>query len=163
MKKCMRCTKPATYHITELEHGDVEELHLCESCAHDYISGNEPGPVSSYAEKISDLAEVENEFKRSCTQCGITFAEFRKRGRLGCPSCYLAFQDLLMPLINHIHGATEHRGKLPRRAPTAGAGQYRLIQLRNRLRSAVEDEDYEAAAALRDQIQQLETELTQQG
>jgi protein arginine kinase activator len=163
MKKCSRCSKSATLHITELQKGVVQELHLCESCAHEYLSAPQGGPVSdveSLAEKIAEAAgeqELEELDQLVCPNCGITFREFRSQGRLGCPHDYIA----LMPLLENIHGETQHAGKVPKRAPDASQQQYRLIKLRNDLRSAVEDEEYERAARLRDEISALETELQQ--
>jgi protein arginine kinase activator len=95
-----------------------------------------------------------------CPNCGISFREFRSQGRLGCPHDYIAFEKELMPLLENIHGATQHVGKYPKRAPNSSQQQFKLIKLRNELRSAVDDEDYERAARLRDEIQALETQLS---
>lgn len=164
-KKCSRCSKPATLHITELREGAVQELHLCESCAHEYLTNpqaQEQNVTESVSDKLAaitsqeDLDEVD---QLACPNCGITFREFRAQGRLGCPHDYIAFERELMPLLENIHGETQHCGKLPKRAPDASQRQYRLIKLRNELRTAVEEEQYEDAARLRDEIQTLETEL----
>ena len=64
-----------------------------------------------------------------------------------------------LPLLENIHGETQHTGKFPKRAPDASQRQYQLIKLRNELRTAVEDEEYERAARLRDEISTLESEL----
>ncbi len=158
MKKCSRCSKPATLHITELREGSVHALHLCEACAHDYLDNSAAAEAEdaaeSFAQKLAEVAdegELEKLDKLECPNCGITFREFRSRGRLGCPHDYIAFEAELMPLLENIHGETQHTGKVPR--------QYRLIKLRSDLKSAVEDEAYEDAARLRDEIQSLELEL----
>ncbi len=91
-----------------------------------------------------------------CPNCGITFREFRSQGRLGCPHDYIAFAKELKPLLENIHGETQHNGKFPKRAPHASQLQYRLIKLRSDLRNAVEEEEYERAARIRDEIQSLE-------
>ncbi len=166
MRKCSRCAKPATLHITELREGAVEALHLCESCAHEYLSNPEVPQGSEEAESLVEklaegisAEELEVLDQLVCPNCGITFREFRGQGRLGCPHDYVAFERELMPLLENIHGETQHAGKFPKRAPDASQRQYRLIKLRNELRSAVEGEEYEHAARLRDEIQTLETEL----
>jgi protein arginine kinase activator len=168
MKKCSRCSKPATLHITELREGVVDVLHLCESCAHEYLSNAQPEPepaetaASGLSGKIKaatsdrDLEELD---QLTCPNCGISFREFRSQGRLGCPHDYIAFRNELLPLLENIHGETQHTGKLPKRAPGGSRRQYRLIKLRSNLRDVVEQEDYEAAAQLRDEIQALEVEL----
>lgn len=166
MKKCHRCQKTATLHITEIKHGDVQVLHLCESCAQEYLryTDNEPEEAEGLAAKLAestgeqDLEEID---QLVCPNCGITFKEFRSQGRLGCPHDYIAFEDELLPLLENIHGETQHCGKFPKRAPDASRRQYQLIKLRNELRSAIEEEQYETAARLRDDIQKLETKLAQ--
>ncbi|MDA1161250.1 MAG: UvrB/UvrC motif-containing protein [Planctomycetota bacterium] len=103
--------------------------------------------------------EVSGMDDRVCPNCGITFREFRSQGRLGCPHDYVAFETDLIPLIENIHGETQHCGKLPRRAPDSSRRQHQLIRLRSELKLAVEEEDYETAARLRDEIQEVETQL----
>jgi len=165
MKKCSNCAKPATLHITELRNGDVQALHLCEACAQDYLSNSavsEASDAESLAEKFAqtDDEELLEEYEELvCPVCGITFREFRQQGRLGCPHDYIAFEDELLPLLENIHGERQHVGKFPKRAPDASKRQYELIRLSNELKSAVEDEEYENAARLRDEIQQLKADL----
>lgn len=157
MKKCRRCSKPATLHITDLHQGSVQKIHLCENCASEYLQPSAPDPTDTEAmlEAASDeLLQEEEEL--TCPNCGITYREFRKQGRLGCPHDYVAFAKKLQPLLENIHESLQHCGKVPRRAPHASQRQYELIKLRNDLRTAVEKEDYETAARLRDEIKQLE-------
>jgi protein arginine kinase activator len=169
MKKCGRCSKPAMLHITEIRHGEVQALHLCESCAKEYLNESEAGgpppdeESASEGGETSDSIETEEDESAVCPHCGISFKEFRKQGRLGCPHDYTAFHDELMPLLENIHGETQHVGKVPKRAPKASQHQFRLIRLRNRLKTAVEDEMYEEAARLRDEIQRLEAEAGSSG
>lgn len=169
--KCQQCDKPATFHITELTGGKPQELHLCEEHARQYLtsSGNEPASAGSTAAALAqqmaqhmavgqtaeELAQLD---QQSCPVCGITFYEFRSQGRLGCPHDYMCFQAQLEPLILNIHGETEHAGKSPRRRPGESEKRTQLIRLRREMKEAVENEDYERASALRDQIRRVETE-----
>lgn len=167
MKKCSKCSKPATLHITELRHGAVQALHLCEACAQEYLNQNGSAEVSeseSLIEQFSNISDAELEEYEDliCPNCGISFKEFRRLGRLGCPHDYVVFAEELTPLLENIHGETQHVGKFPKRAPDDSKRQYELIRLRNELKSAVDDEEYEEAARLRDEIQSLEKELTSQ-
>lgn len=161
MKKCQRCTKAAVLHITELMEGDTKALHLCEACAQEYLS---TVPVGEPAEELEDLelpddVEEPEDFDddaTTCPNCGITFREFRKQGRLGCPQDYIVFASELQPLLENIHGETEHLGKCPKRAPDSSQRQYELIRLRKELQSAIDNEQYETAAELRDKITTVE-------
>jgi len=94
--------------------------------------------------------------QRECPHCGIKFVEFRNSGRLGCPHDYQEFREELTPLLENIHGETRHCGKTPRRLPQNKQTQSELVQLRGRLKQAINKEDYEEAARLRDQIRTLE-------
>ncbi|MAG94588.1 MAG: DNA helicase UvrBC [Planctomycetaceae bacterium] len=165
MKKCHRCSKPATLHITEIRDGAVHELHLCEACAQEYLSSSDAVEEAQVelSSKLLEEEQLEELDRIVCPNCGISFRQFRSQGRLGCPHDYVAFEEELLPLLENIHGETQHCGKFPKRAPQASQRQYQLIKLRNELRAAVEDELYEEAARLRDEIQTVEDELEAEG
>jgi protein arginine kinase activator len=159
--KCQKCPNAATLHITEIISEDhVEELHLCESCAHKYLyepqakSGGKSAPASSSS--ASEELEEPAVLNRECEICGIKFVDFRNTGRLGCPHDYDEFREELLPLLENIHGETRHVGKSPRRLPQTKETQSQLIHLRKQLLQAVNKEAYEEAARLRDQIRRLE-------
>src|SRR5712692_5215745 len=144
--KCQKCTKAATLHITELvTEEQVEELHLCEECAHKYLySGTQQKPGST---KIAPMGQGDESdepamLNRECQVCGLKFVDFRNTGRLGCPHDYQAFREELLPLLENIHGETRHSGKSPRRLPQTKQFQSDLIQLRKQLHQAVTREAY---------------------
>lgn len=157
-------------HITEIREGAAQVLHLCETCAQEFLnnpegsdSASEPDALAEKLSQFSSDEQLEELDHLACPNCGITFKEFRSQGRLGCPHDYIAFERELLPLLENIHGETQHVGKFPKRAPGSSQRQYRLIKLRRELRAAVDDEDYERAASLRDEIQTLERELEGEG
>lgn len=162
---CQICEKaPATVHLTEISpDGERSEQHLCEQCAQmqdvtPHATAHVPlnqmltalvGGSKITARQIADLA---------CPQCKLTFVEFRNSGLLGCPNDYDAFEKALAPLIERAHeGSSHHIGKVPRRLGTPRAVENDLIRLRRELDRAVDDERYEYAAKLRDNIRTLET------
>jgi len=152
MKKCQRCPKQATTHITEvLKGGGFEELHFCEECGRKYLypSGNpkKPGKV---------VADPDDFGGKVCAACGLKFVEFRNSGRCGCPHDYDHFREELTPLLESIHGSTRHEGKSPRGLPKQKSSSSELHTLRRKLLQAVTEELYEEAAQLRDRIRQLE-------
>jgi protein arginine kinase activator len=159
--KCQKCSKPATIHITEIIKGSPKEFHLCEEHARQQLSSEEPdkaaNPTSKAMAKLASRRRDTSELdKQTCPVCGISFLEFRNAGRLGCPHDYEAFGEELMPLLENIHGETQHGGKVPKRMPPDRRRRSELVQLRQALRQAVADENYEEAARLRDQIQKME-------
>jgi protein arginine kinase activator len=158
MHKCERCSSPATVHITEvLGEAKFEEHHVCESCYPKYLQESQsktPGSAIT-ADSGGDLEE-QLFGQQECPDCGIKFVDFRNSHRLGCARDYQVFQTELMPLLENIHGETRHVGKTPRRYPQTKKAEAELTQLRQRLKRAVEREDYEEAARLRDQIRIVE-------
>jgi protein arginine kinase activator len=169
--KCQKCEKPATFHITEITDDGVVELHLCEDHARDYLAETEqpdPTPAPTLAGVLAEQIkssqsadELKRLDQRSCPVCGITFFEFRSKGRLGCPHDYTCFESELAPLIVNIHGANEHTGKRPKRGGEAADKQTTLIRLRREMKDAVECEDYEQASRLRDEIREIEQSASQ--
>lgn len=160
--KCQKCSKPATIHITEILEGSPVEFHLCEDHAREQLSSEQPIETPSVGAKaMAKLAKARGKGtdeldKQTCPICGTTFREFRSSGRLGCPHDYEVFSSELLPLLENIHGETQHSGKMPKHAPADSQRHTDLIKLRQSLRKAVADENYEEAARLRDRIRGLE-------
>ncbi len=132
---------------------------------------NKPAANSSNA-VTGHLPKTGKASDKTCSRCGMTYRQFRKSGRFGCDDCYRAFSEELQRLMKRIHGAQAHVGKRPRAVvpavelatsleastdvvPTAITDE--LNKLRAELDKAVKAEAYEAAAALRDRIGQLES------
>ena len=163
--KCKLCEKPATFHITELMGDEPQEIHLCEDHAREHLAHEDDEAVNSSSlagalEQQLKLGQTAEELARLdqqvCPVCGITFYEFRNQGRLGCPHDYTCFEQELEPLIYNIHGSSEHDGKRPKRERDDYSSQTDLIRMRRELKEAIEDERYEEASALRDQIREIE-------
>ena len=163
---CQNCNQaPATVHITDIvpPHGEKRERHLCESCAEaEGITLKQHEPINAILAKFvqqkagSGLQEVAN---LTCPRCGMSFREFRAQGQLGCPHDYEVFAEYLAPLVERAHGgATEHVGKVPQRLGPSLGRRAELLRLRRELTEAVEREDYETAAQLRDRISALQAD-----
>jgi protein arginine kinase activator len=167
MKKCRRCSKPATLHITEIHDGQAMAIHLCEVCAREYLEDSDSQGTASTAStdlaaKLEELASDATEEMLAllkCPSCGIAFSEFRESGRFGCAQDYTEFMAELLPLIENIHEDTTHRGKRPRAGGAGTEEQSRLIQLRAEQNDAIDSENYELAARLRDKIAEMESAL----
>jgi protein arginine kinase activator len=162
---CQNCQEEATVHLTEIVDAEKHERHLCENCAkeqgisikhsfhitHPNFSAAVPGTgLDLMTEAISGSSGPQ------CPRCSITFHEFRTQGRLGCPHDYEVFERLLEPLLEKIHGATTHLGKVPARKRAKMDQAHRIQGLRNRLKELVERERYEEAAHIRDEIKSLQ-------
>ena len=156
---CQVCeSKPATIHITEIKDGSKTVLDLCEDCAGE--KGLTHGsPIPSLLASLVGERQREAETDLRCPECGISFEEFRAKGRLGCPRDYEVFAKELAPLLEKIHGAQKHAGRLPRGLVPDAGREERLRRLRRDLARAVKDEQYEEAARIRDEIRAAEEAL----
>lgn len=167
---CQICGKnPATVHFTEIHDNKMSEIHVCERCAEE--KGMQAS-ASQHKFEIADLlagmvdAMTQTEEERvghvQCPRCGLLYSSFKETGRLGCAECYTAFQFQLRPLLRRIHGDTRHRGKQPTRGGEGAALTRQIQRLHDDLQRAVEREDFESAAQLRDEIRRLESEQSAQ-
>ena len=153
----------ATIHLTEILNDQMVEVHLCENCAQE--KGTEFKThfnVNDLLSGLSDLAKEitgEERVLSKCPNCGLTYEEFGRTGRLGCAECYEAFSKHLLPLIKRVQHAVQHVGKRPSRLAPPARAQQDLRELQNRLSKVVQQEDFEEAARLRDQIKHLEEKL----
>ncbi|MDR4497045.1 MAG: UvrB/UvrC motif-containing protein [Candidatus Scalindua sp.] len=154
--KCESCGKKiATVHLTEIVGKEKKEKHLCEECAHNVTSHfpKAPTPSDILTSIINQVSpEIEEMSKTTCPVCGLSYLEFRTQGRLGCPMDYDVFKKGLLPLIERMHGSSQHVGKVPPNASDEVVRKNELMQLRKELNKAVEKEDYEKAAQIRDKI-----------
>lgn len=158
---CDICKKnPATVHLTEIIDNQMNELHLCEECAHQKSIQMEQ--QFGLSDLLAGLAEYGKSTKETeavslkCPNCGLTYAQFKKIGRLGCGDCYTAFKKYLGPLLKRIHGSSMHFGKSPMKGPKISKKRLDSQELRQKLQKAIDAEEFEEAAKIRDQIKKLE-------
>jgi len=163
--QCQICNKNnATIHLTEITDGARTEMHICEHCATEQgIAVKSHIPINELLSSLLAVQPADDELsgssdrKVACPNCGFTLDQFRKEGVLGCPHDYEVFEKSLRPLIEKAHdGKTAHCGKLPSKTPRDEKKQIKLLNLRQQLADAVQSEDYELAAKLRDKIKQSE-------
>lgn len=163
--KCDKCDQPATYHAVEIVKGQKIEKHLCDLHAAEDGMGIKSAhtPINelltNFVKASGGVSSSAGSLDLTCLDCGLSFSEFRDKSLLGCSSCYAAFEAPLAGLLERAHEAGNHHiGKVPRRG--GGASEQRQLQItriRKRLDDAVQAEDYELAAQLRDDLSDLET------
>ncbi|MFH1313575.1 MAG: UvrB/UvrC motif-containing protein [Candidatus Eisenbacteria bacterium] len=157
---CDNCGKdPAKIHYKEVKDNEVTEFHLCEKCAMEKgIQVPHKKQPFSISNIFAGMAEEAVSGLESCKGCGLSYKEFRDTGRLGCSECYQAFREQLKPLLRRIHGSNAHIGKSPRMSQGVYEKRREIEDLKVQLGLAIETEDFEKAAELRDRIKELETE-----
>ena len=161
---CDNCKeRDAVINLTHVEHDSKVTLHLCEQCAQQ--KGVETGgavlktPLGGFLTALGKGGTVlptPSDGLR-CPSCGSTLRDFRDSGRLGCDHCYVAFELHLRDLLRRLHGSSQHVGeRYDTPGESAADPRSRLLELKAQLRRAVEGENFELAAELRDRIRVLE-------
>ncbi len=162
-QKCDRCDRPAVVRETILKQGVHKEVYLCDEHAREAGIAM-PGhmPIKQVlTQLLVTQADSPQVLTKSCSTCGLTFAQFRQGGTLGCPACYEAFHRHLASLIERAqNGGTQHIGKAPHRVGPAIGRQLQIQRLAKELDDAVAAEEYERAATLRDSLENLKPEAS---
>ena len=173
---CDKCKKnEAKIYYTEIINGEKTEQHLCEECATEYTSfpmgtafmdqeitlGSLLSTILGNYYNSSNVSDhTEKEIR--CEGCGMTYSEFMREGRFGCAKCYDSFQNILDGSLKNIQGSENHTGKKPIGFETKTQKLIKELsevdKLSIRLQDAVEKEEFEEAAKLRDKIRQLKKE-----
>lgn len=163
---CEECkAKQATVHYTQVVNGEKTELHLCDACAKargdiDLLGIAGAGfNINSLLAGLMNFEHAPSPAKlkaATCPSCGADYNRFTQSGRLGCADCYKTFAKQLSPLLKRIHGSFAHHGKVPTKGAQEISRKRQLVNLKGELKAAVESEQYERAAELRDEIRKLE-------
>lgn len=165
---CEKCKeREAKVHVTRISGGKQSSVHLCQACAQDSGVGASQSSVSlpQLLNKLvggsqdESAAHVEKRPQKTCSVCGMTYYDFKQTGRFGCSNCYMVFRPNVTPILQKVQSGESHVGKVPKRSGVRLADQ--IEELRNRLKRAVQDEEFETAARLRDEIRRLEEQASQ--
>jgi protein arginine kinase activator len=159
---CNSCNeRDAVVHLTQIVNNQVTQLHLCESCAAERgvettVSAPKH-PLGEFLQAVQQQTALPGADGTQCTFCGSSLRDFRATGRWGCARCYVTFEASMRELLRRVHGSSRHVGRAyypPRDESMARAS--RLGELREQLRRAIELEQFELAADLRDRIRESE-------
>jgi len=159
MQCCVCKEKPATVHLTQIVGEKMQKLDLCEDCAK--AKGITDPTSFAMADLMLGLGASQEldpsagAVEIKCPRCGFSQADFKKSGRLGCPECYQTFAEGLSGLLKTMHKGVRHTGKAPEALRKSRETGDRLKLLQKKLAKAVDAEDYEQAAQLRDEIKAL--------
>jgi protein arginine kinase activator len=149
--------RDAVVKVTQVGEQGKTLVQMCERCAAERniettvsLSKNPLGEFLSDLQKQSSPSPVDT---ARCSFCNATLRDFRATGRLGCARCYTMFEPSLRDLLRRVHGSSKHLGRGYESPEIAmNEEQTELHELRERLRRAIESEQVELAAELRDRI-----------
>ena len=160
---CQNCAKnEATTHIKRIVDGEATQLHLCQNCAEhlgygDVFSGfgfNISNMIANFFPEILYSLPSEDKSER-CPNCGTSFEEIIRSGMMGCAQCYETFYDKLKPSLTRIHGRAHHSGKTGASYGDEAKLKNKINDLKEEMNKAVAIQDFETAAKLRDEINEL--------
>ena len=168
---CQDCKKnDAQVHFTQIVNNEKMSLSLCKECAsargfHSPLD-NVPFPLAEILSNLTaglpEKAIGRDLEKIKCNNCGMTFGDFTRKGRFGCGECYRIFRPRLEGIMRKIHGASLHRGGIPKyegekmeNLPVTIREEERL---ETELKKAIETEDFERAAEIRDKLRLMKEE-----
>lgn len=177
---CEKCkVNSATVHYRYSENGNVTELHLCAECAkNEGVMTNNGSAAAGFMSQggifedffgkspfstlfgSSLLSKPMSVKQRVCPGCGLSESELRSSGKLGCAQCYTTFMDVVDLMLKKMHLSCEYKGKVPEGAPESMSLANKIEKLKSDMQTAVENQEYEEAAKIRDAIRQLENSAT---
>ena len=163
--KCMQ--REANVFFSKITNGVKEEYKVCDVCAKELGLIGSSGVMLNMNDFLSDFVGKGIALKPAgrtlvCPTCGCTLAEFSKTSKFGCAECYNTFKNHLVPLMKRLHGNAGHTGKFPEKAQTVNLKKKKIDELKTKMARAVETEDFESAARLRDEIKELSKEIAGQ-
>jgi protein arginine kinase activator len=171
-KLCESCSKaPATRQRTQVIGGQKTTQAVCDPCWEsnylidpDQIAQQTTFQVPSVGAIVaiplpsSGALPVQPKDLGTCPGCGLTWAGFRENSRFGCARCYETFSDGIEEILDRLHGGHVHQGRIPESVLDRQTRRLRRLELRSQLDEAIQSEDYEWAARLRDALRTLEAE-----
>lgn len=166
---CEKCKKnEAKINLVKIVNGEKQQIWLCEECAKNissipFLSSIPDGAGFPFQEVINGLLTgVENsrpknkQEKKVCPVCGLTLEELKKTKKVGCSNCYVVFKEPIRAIIKNANSEGKHIGRIPNRAHKEFFQRNKLKNLKQELQILIQEEEYEKAAVIRDEIRKME-------
>ncbi|MCL2015299.1 MAG: UvrB/UvrC motif-containing protein [Defluviitaleaceae bacterium] len=162
---CEKCNiNQATVHMQQIVNGEKTEMHLCQNCSLNIdaaasIDALFNGLLGSFltggnVEKSNPKIVINY---KPCPRCGMTYDSFRNGGgKLGCAHCYKTFTHELNPILKNVQASVRHEGKFPQKSGRDLFKKREVVRLRGLMQKAIDDENFEEAAKLRDEVRLME-------
>lgn len=169
---CEECgVRPAKFHLTTIAGDQKQERRLCPVCMAKYQKQLPGIDLTNLAGILNNILEgqeppesapeEEGEAELVCEQCGTTYAEFKKTGTAGCANCYKAFHAPIERIFKRVQSGMQHSGRIPEGVRSGASIRMNIDRLKQRMQKAIQDEEFEQAAKLRDAIRALNAQLAE--
>lgn len=159
---CQHCQqREAIMCLSITENEQTREVYLCEPCAKKNQEVGfvfHPVIVPEFLQALFGFnsKSIEQPTEKTCPKCGISFTQITQAGKLGCSQCYEIFENQLEPILRRVHGGGQNVGKIPTRRGVEIKNRMELRALKDSLQALIQNEAFEEAALVRDQIRQIE-------
>ncbi|MGB9767403.1 UvrB/UvrC motif-containing protein [Dictyoglomus turgidum] len=141
--KCDFCNQNEAVYVLEIsDEKGKRKYSICEYCLKQVIKDIFQGNYFMRDEKV-----------KRCPKCNRSLEEIKETGMLGCSYCYSYFRDEIGKLVYQYHGNKVHRGRVPIKKEFKTD---KILKYKIELSKAIEEEDYEKAAKLRDLLKNIE-------
>ena len=169
---CEECgIRQARFHLMKIVNNERTERNLCAVCMAKYqkqLPGIDFNNLAGILNTILEGHESANsegdnptDVELVCEQCGTTYQEFKKSGVVGCANCYKVFHQPIEKILDRMQNGTQHSGRIPEGVRSGASIRMNIDRLKQRMQKAVQDEDFEQAAKLRDAIRTLNAQLAE--
>jgi len=173
---CERCKKnQATFHKSLNINGKVYETHLCHACANE-VDFEMHNCVFSFDDfdrqferlensMIEDFFNLDNFFtptrlleknNKKCDNCGSTFSDFLRRGKLGCANCYDTFEEEIRDMLENMDNPTDFNLDIGSEIKPQKPSE--IEQLEQEFNKAIQEERYEDAGEIKKKINKMKEE-----
>jgi protein arginine kinase activator len=167
---CDEChLRPVVMKFQVASHGQTIERSLCQVCGQKYsgmlnvpLNLGAQGPFALLSGMLTPAPAQGAALPgpARCDRCGYTFHQFQHTSMLGCPECYEAFSSQMEIILRRSQGGTvQHAGKFPSRCGGRREARRKVESLSRALEQAVQEQRFEEAARLRDEIRALREEM----
>ena len=168
---CENCKERSASVILKQETPDGPiERNLCEKCAFNlqtfsFSPNQEPMSIQQFLSQWLTGESAQHQTREvqtmpECPGCGLTFQRFLEIGKFGCPTCYDTFRERLPKVFGKLHsGSTTHEGKVPASFNEKVTIKKKIESLRAHMQDAIQVENFEEAAVLRDEIKEWKQKL----
>ena len=144
--------------VEQVADGVTKTIYLCPACSQRLGFGMFSETIDISITKI--LGDKDNDDGRKseqCPVCGLSFREIESKKMIGCPECSSFFKAEIMEILGKKKKNLKYSGFITdEQSSETFFETHSSEELHEELKKAVETEDYERAAALRDEIKALE-------
>ena len=153
--KCEICkNQEATVHFKQVTGDEVRELWVCRACAEERgLDLQSPVSLTDFffGTQQESPPPIPPDKDIQCAACKMKLSDFRRLSRLGCPACYEAFSEEMDSVLAQLQDGDQHMGKVPAREQV----RFEIAGHEDALARAVDAQNFEEAAKLRDRLHEL--------